>query len=201
MVPIILWAPLWAPKVCVLHSFICSYKMLRYVLIGFIHLLNPIKALTAGCQLQDTVTWSDKLLSIIPFHPNLQHHTIPPLSSNNFIAFPNYEDLSPLDWDCWFCQTGCCGCNPIHCQEFATAIKHFTPYMTLSNSKNYLLTDSKLCVTVFLSIINHQISLLHLAASTKLSLISLATIECTILQWYQTENACICVLKCIWPEK
>ena len=93
--------------VCVPHSFTSCYKMLCCVLIGFLHLLNPLEALTcmACYQSQDTVTSSDKFLVSVP----------KALSSNNFVLSPKSDDYLWIKTTGFVSENVWCQCNPIHC--------------------------------------------------------------------------------------
>lgn len=100
-----------------------------------------------------TQWWSDKLL--VSFHS-----TSKVLSSNNFIVIPKSED------HLWIKTVASVRIYGISATLYTVHYYYKTLHSFHHPVQFQYLTDSKPCVTIFLSVISHQISLL--AASTNL---------------------------------
>ena len=152
-----------------LRAFVGSYKMLGRVLSGAAK-LTPLESLTAGCQSQDTISWSDELL--VCFRSCQEA-----LMSNRSITLPKPDDQFWIATDGSVTMNGLgatlyvlqdqklhlaryfsakfkkhhaswLACE-IEALSIAAAVKHFAPYIIQSKFKTHVLTDSKPCVQAF----------------------------------------------------
>lgn len=150
-----------------LRAFIGSFKMLSRVIKGSASLVAPLENLTAGCQSNNTIVWSENLLASF-------HRAQKALSSNQSIVIPKPED------QLWIVTDGSVKMNglgatlyalrekklllagffsakmkqhqvtwlpcEVEALSIASAIKHFSPYIIQSKFQTCVLTDSKPCV-------------------------------------------------------
>ena len=162
-----------------LRAFIGSYKMLSRVIKDSANFLTPLENITAGSQSNNTIVWSDTMLSSF-------HLAQKALSSNQSIVIPKPND------QLWIVTDGSVKMNglgatlyalrdsklllagffsakmrqhqvtwlpcEVEALSIASAIKHFSPYIIQSTSQTSVLTDSKPCVQSFEKLCRGQFS-------------------------------------------
>ena len=153
-----------------LRSFIGAYKVLSRVIPGTATLLSPLDATCAGRESAEIISWSDELRaafsraqsalrdhrSVVLPRPSDQLWIVTDGSSKSHgIGATLYVTRGDRTLLAGFFsaqlrkhQLGWLPCE-IEALGIATAVKHFSPYITQSSSAACVLTDSKPCVQAF----------------------------------------------------
>ena len=153
-----------------LRSFIGAYKVLGRVIQGAAALLSPLDAVCAGRESAETVSWSDELRTAFTRAQSaLKGHrsvVLPRSSDQLWIVTDGSSKSHGVGATLYVTrgdrtllagffsaqlrkhQLGWLPCE-IEALGIATAVKHFSPYITQATSTVSVLTDSKPCVQAF----------------------------------------------------